>query len=215
MASRLAMRTGLPVFNLEYPLAPEAPFPAAYEASVRACAWLAEQGIERLAVGGDSAGGGLTLASIAHFVQAPALDNAPQILGCVVFSPWTDLSVSGATVDLPDPIFQPDRVKAFALRYLNGNNPEDPRASPFVQVPVGMPPIYIQVGTDELLLDDSLRYAKAAAASGATVKLDIWEGMHHVFQHAVDELGSSRRAMDSAGEFFISLFVNSQTAPHG
>ena len=100
-------------------------------------------------------------------------------------------------------------MEAFALRYLNGNNPEDPRASPFVQVPLGMPPIS-RFGRMSCCWTIPSRYAKAAAASGATVKLDIWEGMHHVFQHVVDELGSSRRAMDLAGEFLANLFPSAK-----
>jgi len=212
MGSQIAVRTGLPVFNLDYPLAPEELFPAAYNATVRVYSWLAEQGIERIGVMGDSAGGSLTLASVAHLTVSPGKPKTPRLVGCVTFSPWTDLGITGETRNSPDPIFTLDLVQGLATRYLGNTHPEDPRASPLYGVPFGMPPLYIQVGSNEILLDDSVRYAKAAVERGANVTLEIWEGMHHTFQHCVEQLASSRRALDLASEFLIQQFVQSGEA---
>ena len=206
MASQIAARTGLAVFNLDYPLAPEQQFPAAYDAVVHAYSWLAKQGIERLAVMGDSAGGGLTLASVAHLIRTKGAIDTPHIAGCVVFSPWTDLGMTGETRNSCDPIFTLDRVQGLASQYLGNHQPEDPRASPLYEIPTGMPPLYIQVGSDELLLDDSVRYAKAAVERGANVKLEIWHGMHHTFQHCVEYFTSSRQALDLASDFLGQQF---------
>ena len=203
-ASQIAARTGLNTFVLDYPLAPEAVLPVAHDLTVCAYGWMTQQGVQRLAVAGDSAGGGLALAALAFLTQNPPAGAAPKIAGCAVFSPWTDLGLSGATVDYPAPILDLETIKACAVQYLAGHPADDPRASPLFGIPAGMPPVLIQVGIDEMVLDDARRYAEATDAVGNAVTLEIWEGMHHVFPSAVEDLVSSRRALDYASDFLVN-----------
>ena len=198
-ASQLVVRAGVHAFVLDYPLAPENPFPAAYETALAARRWLRVQGVSEIALVGDSAGGGLALATLGETIA-----NSPAVAAAVVFSPWTDLALNGASFNDPqtcDPIFQPGVVAAAAKAYLNGHDPKDGRASPLYRVPDVMPPLAIQVGTDELLLDDATRYGAFAAQKGGEVRLDIFEGMHHVFQRCTEQLSSARLAFDDAAHF--------------
>ena len=199
LASQLAARTGSPVFVPDYPLAPENPFPAAYDAALAALRWVGRQGTPQVALAGDSAGGGLALALLGK-----AAVNMQPISAVAVFSPWTDLALTGGSFSDPntnDPVFQPQAVAGLAAAYLGGADAKDPRASPLYGIPDDPPPIFIQVGQDELLLDDARRYAAGAAARGGHVRLDVYEGLHHVFQRAVQVLPSARRALDDAAEF--------------
>lgn len=198
-ASQLAVRTGVPAFVLDYPLAPEHPFPAAYEASVAARRWLGTKGVGQIALAGDSAGGALALAALQG-----AEDDTAAIASVVAFSPWIDLTLSGPSFSDPathDPIFKRPMLSGAADQYLAGTRAEDGRASPLYAVPDQLPPLAIQVGTDELLLDDAVRYAEAAAAKGGEVHLDIYEGLHHVFQRSTEQLASARHALNAAARF--------------
>jgi monoterpene epsilon-lactone hydrolase len=201
-ASQIAIRAGVAAFVLDYPLAPEHPFPAAFDAAVAARRWLGTQGVTQLASVGDSAGGALALAAL-H----PSGSQAPAIAAIAVFSPWIDLALSGASfasAETHDPIFQPQILSDAAATYLGGADPRDGRASPLYAVPSDLPPLIIQVGTDELLLDDARRYAQAAAEKGGEVRLEIFEGLHHVFQSSTRELPSARRALDNVAGFLSS-----------
>ena len=198
LASQIASRAGVATFVLDYPLAPEHPFPAAYDSVVAACRWLVTQGVEQLALVGDSAGGGLALAALS------VGDVSARVASVVVLSPWVDLALQGASLSDPatrDPIFKAPMLAGAVATYLADADPRDGRASPLYAVPERLPPIAIQVGTEELLLDDARRYAAAAAAKGGTVQLDIFDGLHHVFQRAVSELPSAGRALDRAAAF--------------
>lgn len=198
LASQLAIRTGVPVFSLDYPLTPEHPFPAAYDAAEAALVWLAYREHRQISLVGDSAGGGLALAllGVAMSEVRPA--------SVVVFSPWTDLALTGRSFHDPatrDPIFEPSVLTALADAYLSGADPRDGRASPLYAIPDNLPPITIQVGSEELLLDDSRRYAEYAAQRGGEVALDIFDGMHHVFQRDVGVLETASTALDMAAQF--------------
>jgi acetyl esterase/lipase len=199
LASQLATRTGVATLVLDYPLAPEHPFPAAFDAAVASRRWLGDLGFTQITLAGDSAGGALALGAMA------AEDIRSEVASVVVFSPWTDLALTGASFNDPstyDPIFQPPQILAKAAEtYLAGAAPRDMRASPLYDIPKALPPLAIQVGTDELLLDDARRYAFAAAAQGGEVQLDIYEGLHHVFQRSVMELQGARNALDAAAIF--------------
>jgi monoterpene epsilon-lactone hydrolase len=198
-ASQVAARTGVATFVPDYPLAPDHPFPAAVDAVSATLAWLGTHGIGDVALVGDSAGGALALGALAQPAAA-----APAIAAVVVFSPWIDLTLSGASMAAPDtvdPVFQRAVLANAAATYLAGAPPDDGRASPLFALPPRLPPLAIQVGTDELLLDDARRYAFAAAARGDVVQLDIYEGMHHVFQRSTRELASARAALDGAARF--------------
>ncbi|WP_419731051.1 alpha/beta hydrolase fold domain-containing protein [Lichenicola sp.] len=198
-ASQVAIRAGVSAFVLDYPLAPEHPFPAAHDAALAARRWLGDQGIARLAVVGDSAGGALALT-----VATDRHADRPAVTAAVVFSPWVDLALAGASFADPatrDRIFQPALLASAAATYLNGADPRDGRASPLYADIDTLPPLAIQVGSDELLLDDARRYAAVAAEKGGEVRLDVFEGLHHVFQRSVLELPTARQALDAAAAF--------------
>ena len=205
-ASQIAARAGVASFVLDYPLAPEEPFPAASEAAIAARRWLGAKGIAQIALVGDSAGGALALGAL-----GPAADG-PAVAAVAVFSPWTDLALTGGSFTSPDtydPIFQPQILAGAAATYLDGADPRDGRASPLYAVPDVLPPMLIQVGENELLLDDARRYAAAAAERDGEVSLEIFEGLHHVFQRSVTELPSARRALDNVAAFLSRHWVRS------
>lgn len=196
-ASQLAARTGYSTFVLDYPLAPEHPFPAAPEKVIEVLEGLISSGITHISLIGDSAGGALALVAL----QYPYL--AASIRSVVVLSPWTDLTFSGASFNDPemrDPIFQPAILQGAAKGYLQGHDAQDQRASPLFANPAALPPLLIQVGSEELLLDDATRLATKVAESGGAVQLDIYDGMHHVFQRDI-QLGAARHALDAAAAF--------------
>ncbi len=208
LGSQIASRTGIAVFVLNYPLAPEAKLPVAYELTLDVIRWLLQQGFRQIAVAGDSAGGGLALSSVANVTkcQFSQGESFPDIAACVLFSPWTDLTLSGSTKAFDDPVISIDKLREDAMQYLGKFPADDSRASPLFFIPARMPPVYIQVGSDELLLDDSRRYARRSLAAGNKVKLEVWQGMHHVFQMNTTELVSSRRALDCACKFLTASF---------
>ncbi|NMP27463.1 alpha/beta hydrolase [Rahnella sp. SAP-1] len=196
-ASQLAVRTGYSTLVLDYPLAPEHPFPAAPDKVNEVLTALINSGVSQIALVGDSAGGALSLVAMQNSQLAEKIRSA------VVFSPWTDLTFSGASFNDPsmrDPIFQPSILQDAARAYLQGATAKDERASPLFARLNTLPPLAIQVGSEELLLDDANRFADKADELGGVVQLDIYEGMHHVFQRDV-RLDASRHALDAAAEF--------------
>lgn len=208
-ASQLAVRTGCAVLCIDYPLAPEHPFPAAYDAARHALEWMGLQGIEQVSLTGDSAGGGLVLA----LLNDPA--DRPGIASALAFSPWTDLALTGRSLNEPatrDPIFSRAALAQLADGYLAGADPRDPRASPLYGLPDRLPPLAIQVGSEELLLDDARRYARMASHRSSHARLDIFDGMHHVFQRDVEGLAMARLALDLAARFIQSSWVTVQAS---
>jgi len=204
--SQIVSRTRIPALVIDYPLAPEATVPAAPAAARVAWQWLMAQGFDQIAVVGDSAGGGLTLVMLAELTKAP---HGPPPIAGVVFSPWTDMAFTGASMTDPavtDPLIGYDYLQDCARKYLGAADPHDPLASPLFGELRGLPPLLIQVGTDEHLLDDSRQFADRAAQAGVSVKLEIFEGMHHVFQLDVAHLESSRAALDRATRFLRHAF---------
>ncbi len=197
-ASQLAALTGRTVFSADYPLAPEARFPAAFDAVWAVREWFLSRGFKQYAAVGNSAGGGLVLA------MADQAAPDARLASIVVFSPWTDLSNSGVSFTDPatyDPVFKPALLQGLAHSYLDGASPHDPKASPLFGALRAMPPINVQVGEDELLRDDSIRFAERAAAHGTTVRLDLFEGMYHVFQRDVGSLKTAGTALEIAASF--------------
>lgn len=200
-ASHIAVRADTAVFVLDYPLAPEHVFPAAHNATLASAQWLAKAGVRRLAVVGDSAGGGLSLSALASMVRATTVS---PLIACAAFSPWTDLSLSGRSMTDPsvhDVLLGRDRLAESAAKYLGSTEARHPIASPLFGVAAAMPPIYIQVGSNELLRDDATRYAARARQQGVEVRLEVWEGLHHFFQLHVAELQSSRIALERVADF--------------
>ena len=206
LASQVAIRAGVAAFVAEYPLAPEHVFPAAHKEAATVRRWLGAQGISQVALIGDSAGGNLALS-----VLGDTETTSPSVSAIAVFSPWLDLAMTGASftsTDVHDPIFVDTAMLAGpAAAYLSGTDPKDGRASPLYDVPESLPPLLIQVGGDEVLLDDARRYVQAVADKGGVVQLDIFEGLHHVFQNAVKELPTARRALDAAAAFLTRHWV--------
>lgn len=199
LASQIAACTQAPVFVMDYPLAPEHPFPAAVDAVTAALTWLGSQSFAEISVVGDSTGGGLSMSAL-----LARRAGAPPIRSVVVFSPWVDLSMAGASVYDPaiqDPLLQPELLLNAADQYLAGHAATDPLASPLFGQYVDLPPIAIQVGGDEILLDDAKRLATVLAKQGGKVDLDIYEGLHHVFQRDLAWLPSAKKALDDAGAF--------------
>jgi acetyl esterase/lipase len=208
LASQLASRARRPVFVLDYPLAPEATLPVAPDAVMAAYDWLRTNGGERIVLAGDSAGGGLALVTLARLVNTARPSAA---IAGLVFSPWVDLAFTGASMKDPriaDPLLTYEALQAGANKYLAGADPRDPLASPLFGDLSALPPLLIQVGSDERLLDDARRYAERAASAGSQVQLEVWEGMHHVFQVDVAHLQSSRVALDRAAAFLGGAFAS-------
>jgi epsilon-lactone hydrolase len=198
LVSQIAARTHIAVFALDYPLTPESQLPEALDLAVQTlrgmCATAAA-----VAIVGESAGGGLSLATAAR-----AVEESIGVAAVAVFSPWTDLSLSGDSVReyaVSDPLLDPAYLRTSAAAYLGSAAPKDPYGSPLFGRLDGLPPLLIQVGSDEVLLDDSRRFARGVADAGGSVRLEVWEAMHHVFQLNVEQLESARKALDSAGEF--------------
>ncbi|MBU3077335.1 alpha/beta hydrolase [Sphingomonas quercus] len=204
--SQIVSRAGIPALAIDYPLAPEASLPAAPDAALAAYRFLIEQGFTRIAIVGDSAGGGLSLVTLAQLSRQSEI--ARPIAG-VMFSPWTDLAFTGRSMKDPeqvDALISFDYLQDCAAKYLGAYAATDPLASPLHGDLAGLPPLLIQVGTAERLLDDSRQFAARAVAAGVPVELEMWEGLHHVFQLDVAHLESSRTALDRAARFLARAF---------
>ena len=186
-----------------YRLAPEHPFPAAYDDALTAWRFLRNQGISsaHIAIGGDSAGAGLTVALISRLHDAHE-----ELPGCAwLVSPWTDLTMSGSTLtskDAIDPLMHKTYLNELADAYLPaGMDRKDPRVSPLYADLRGFPPVLIQVGSAETLLDDATRFAAVAGAADVRVTLEIWPLMIHAWPLWNAHLEPGRRALASAGAF--------------
>ena len=202
LGSRLSRAAAARVLLIDYRLAPEHPHPAAVDDAVAAYRWLLSLGVNpsRLAIAGDSAGGGLTVATLVAVRDA----GLPMPATGVCLSPWVDLEGIGesmTTKAAADPMVQRDGLLKMAAAYLAGQNPRTPLASPLYADLSGLPPLLIQVGTAETLLDDSTRLAERARKSGVHVTLEPWEDMIHVWQAFASLLPEGRQAIDRIGEF--------------
>lgn len=188
--------------GINYRLAPEHPHPAALEDALAAYRWiLAEKAApESVTVMGDSAGGGLTLALLLALKQ----HGEPMPGAVVVMSPWTDLAATGESLDTRgdrDPMLDKRGVLAYARMMSKGSDPRDPLVSPLYGDLHGLPPMLIQVGTEEILLDDATRFAQRAEEAGVDVTLEVWEGMLHVWQVFSPILPEAREALAVIGKY--------------
>ncbi|MCX8072806.1 MAG: alpha/beta hydrolase [Candidatus Binatia bacterium] len=202
LAQRIARAARARVLLIDYRLAPEHPHPAAVEDSTQAYRWLLRQGFEpaAMAVAGDSAGGGLTVATLVALRDA----GDPLPAAAVCLSPWVDLEGLGESMTTKadvDPMVQREPLLRMAAMYLGGKDPRTPLAAPLYADLKGLPPLLIQVGTAETLLDDSMRLAERARAAGVDVTLEPWEDMIHVWQAFASMLPEGQQAIDRIGEF--------------
>jgi len=187
---------------LDYRLAPEHPFPAPVEDTLAAYRFLLAQGFkpERIAIAGDSAGGGLVVAAMVAIREAGLAQ--PGCGWCL--SPWIDMEATGASMESKaavDPMVQKAGILDMAGLYLGGADPRSPLAAPLYADLAGLAPLLIQVGAAETLLDDAIRLAQRAGAADVRVDLQIWPEMVHVWPLFHPELRAGNRALDAAGAF--------------
>ena len=199
---RLAEASGARVVAPDYSLAPEHPYPAALDQTVAIYKALLDQGLapENLAVGGDSAGGGLAFATL-----VAARDRGLPMAGAAVgLSPWTDLAGTGKSMRTnakADPMIRADQIGKIVALYAGDRSHTDPLLSPLYADLHGLPPTLIQVGSTEVLLDDSTRLAEKLEAAGVPVTLDVWDKMPHVWQIFAQRLPEGRQAIAKIGVF--------------
>jgi epsilon-lactone hydrolase len=202
LAADVARRTGARAISVDYRLAPEHPFPAGIEDALAAYRALLDEGTpsDRIGFVGESAGGGVVAATLVALKEA----GLPQPSSAVVFSPWVDLTVSGDSAagkaDV-DPALTPQGLRTRARDYLGAADPASPRVSPIFADLTGLPPLLIQVGSHEILLDDATRLAARAAAHDVQVQLQVWPEVPHVFQGFAAMLDEADDALRSAAAF--------------
>ena len=201
LISQIALASGCRVLAINYRLSPEHRYPAALNDTQAAYDWMLGQGFEpgNIALAGDSAGGNLVLATMLSLRER----WLPLPAAAALMSPWTDLAATGASYVSraeADPIHQRPMILALAKNYLGGHDdPCDPLASPLYANLTGLPPLLIQVGDRETVLDDSVVFADKARGAGVDVSLEVWDGMIHVFQ--MFELPEAHRAIASIAQF--------------
>jgi epsilon-lactone hydrolase len=208
---QIAARANASAFVAEYRLAPEHAFPAAVDDARAVYRGIAEQGTQRIVITGDSAGGGLALILLAG-AQAEAVAGrglAPS--GAAVMSPWTDLTLTGASLQSradDDPLITRGMLAATAAAYLRTQDASAPLASPLHGALTGLPPIQLHVGTREVLLDDTLRYVARAREAGVDATAHVWEGMTHVFQSSVGSLDAANKSLTVMAAFLTDKLVS-------
>jgi len=202
LSSDLSRRIDARVASVDYRLAPEHPYPAALQDARAAYRGLLDSGVDprSIAVVGESAGGGLAVALLASLAEAGLAQPACAVL----FSPWTDLTLSGESITSLveiDPAFTPEKVSVRAADYVGSADPTDPAISPIFADLRGLSPILIQAGSHEILLDDSIRLARRAAIDDVAVTLDVTPGVPHGFQAFAAILDEGDAALARAAAF--------------
>jgi monoterpene epsilon-lactone hydrolase len=202
LAADVARRAGARAISVDYRLAPENPYPAAVDDAVAAYRALLDDGTpsSRIGMVGESAGGGLVIATLVALKDA----GLPQPSSAVVFSPWTDLTLSGDSLvgkaDV-DPALTAQGLRTRARDYLRETDPASPLASPIFADLTGLAPLFIQAGSHEILLDDAVRLAARAAEHDVPVDLQVWPQVPHVFQGFAALLDEADAALQAAAAF--------------
>jgi epsilon-lactone hydrolase len=209
LTSRLAGWSNVALFALNYRLAPEHPFPAALDDAVAAYRALTTAGLDprRIVLGGDSAGGGLALATLLVLRDA----GAPLPAAAVLFSPWTDLAASGASILTnaeADPLMHGIHAPQLAKYYLQDTLATNPLASPVYADLSRLPPLFLQVGASEILLDDSRRVFANARRAGVEATLQIWRNVPHGWQVFAPILPEARAALRQASAFIAEKLTS-------
>ena len=208
LVGHLAKAARCRALTVDYRLAPEHPYPAALDDALAAYRWLLDQGSEpgRTAVAGDSAGGGLAVALLLRVRDL----GLPLPAAAACMSPWVDLAMTGASVttraDL-DVRQDPLGTGWCARMYLDGRDPRDPTASPLYADLAGLPPLYVQAGDHDILLDDSLRLADKARAAGVDVRLDVFPEMPHAHQMWAGKVPEADDAVSRIGVYLRERLV--------
>ncbi|NPD87342.1 MAG: alpha/beta hydrolase [Asgard group archaeon] len=207
IAARIGKTSEIPVLCLDYSLAPENPFPAGLEDVITAYKWLIDQkGIKsnKIIIAGDSAGGGLALATLIKLREETI--SLPAAAVCL--SPWTDLALTGDSVETKtkeEIMATKIELQQSAEIYLKGTDSKNPLASPLYADLEGLPPLLLQTGTEEIILDDTTRFAEKAIKAKVDVTADIWPGMWHVFQIFGNLMPESKKAIKKIGEFIRNI----------
>ena len=207
--ARISEQAGVQCLSINYRLAPEHPFPAAIDDTYTAYNWILKQGInpQNIIVSGQSAGGGLCLALLLKIKD----NKGTQPLGAVAISPWTDLSQSGNTMTTNeeiDPIISKKYLDRMAGLYLKDLSFSLPLASPLFGDLSELPPILIQVGTAETMLDDSKRFYEKAKKANVDINIEIWTDMFHGWHGNAHILKDAELAIESIGNFCKKLYFN-------
>ena len=204
LAARLSTIVDMPVVLVDYRLAPEHPCPAAVVDAIAAYRCIVARGVSppRIAVGGDSSGGGLAMVMLTRL----RAEGLPAPASAYLMSPWLDLTLSGESVVTNgnrDTMIGSDGLRGAAELYLQGRPTDDPIASPLFADLAGLPPLFVQAGSEELLLDDARRLVDRATAAGVEAVLDVWDGMQHVFQ-ANPDVPQADHAIGRIAEFLTA-----------
>jgi acetyl esterase/lipase len=200
--------------SLDYALAPERPFPAALEDVHAAYRYLLDEGIaaDRIAFAGDSAGANLVLASL--IILRDAGEPLPAAAVCI--SPPTDFTLASESLVTRarlDPLVNVDALAPLCRAYANGASADDPRISPLLADLGGLPPLLLQVGSHEVLYDDSVRFAAKARAAGVDVRLEVGRQLWHVWHATAPYVPEARRAIGQIGAFIREHIPTSEDAP--
>ena len=202
LMTRIAIAASMRLIGINYRLAPVNPFPAAVEDAAAAYRWLLEKGIEarRIVIAGDSAGAGLALALTLK--MRDEMVPLPAAIACI--SPWVDLALKGESMEsraAEDPIVSRGMLSGWAKLYLGNLDPRTPLASPLYADVRGLPPLLIQVGSAEVLLDDATRLSEKASEAGVEARLEVWPEMIHVWHSFAAILAEGREAIAGIGRF--------------
>lgn len=205
MVANIARAAKVRALMIDYRLSPEHPFPAGLDDAITGYRWLVEQGFgpETMVIAGDSAGGGLALATLLKLRE----EGLAQPAGAVLISPWTDMTgetESRRTRAAEDPLIDPEHTQFIAELYLDGTDAKHPMTSPLFADLTGLPALFIQVGTAEVLLDDSTRLEEAARKQGVDVELEVWDDMFHVWHFYADWIPEGRQANEKIAQFMAA-----------